>query len=65
MIEVTRLNGKIYWINPHQIESISANPDVTLTMLSGKAVVVQEGPEEIVQKIIGYRKKIGGFSNEL
>ncbi|MDR3284347.1 MAG: flagellar FlbD family protein [Treponema sp.] len=65
MIEVTRLDGKIYWINPHQIESISANPDVTLTMLSGKAVVIRETPEEIVQRIIDYRKKIGGFSNEI
>jgi flagellar protein FlbD len=65
MIEVSRLDGKKYWINPHQIESISINPDVTLIMLSGKSIVVKENPEEIVQKIIDYRKKIGIFHNEL
>ncbi|GMO56495.1 MAG: flagellar FlbD family protein [Treponemataceae bacterium] len=65
MIEVSSLGGKKYWINPHQIETIAMNPDVTLTMLSGKAVVLKDSPEEIVEKIIEYRKRIGGFKNEL
>jgi flagellar protein FlbD len=65
MIEVYQLNGKKYWLNPHQIETIMVNPDVTLTMLSGKHIVVRDAPEEIVQKIIDYRKKIGSFPNEL
>ncbi|MBR6154770.1 MAG: flagellar FlbD family protein [Treponema sp.] len=65
MIEVTRLNGKKYWINPHQIESMEQNPDLTLTLLSGKKVVVTEAPQEIVDKIVEYRKRIGGFNQEL
>lgn len=59
MIEVTRLNGKKYWLNPHQIESMEQNPDVTVTLLSGKKIVVKESPEEIIERIIIYRKKIG------
>ena len=65
MIEVTRLNGKKYWINPHQIESMEQNPDLTLTLLSGKQVVVTEAPQDIVDKIVEYRKRIGGFNQEL
>ena len=65
MIEVTRLNGKKYWINPHQIESMEQTPDLTLTLLSGKKVVVTEAPQEIVDKIVEYRKRIGGFNQEL
>lgn len=64
MIEVMRLDGKRYWINPHQIESIETNPDVTLCMLSGKHVVVRNTPEDIIQKIIDYRRRIGAFKNE-
>ena len=64
MIEVERLDGTRYWINPHQIETITVNPDVTLQMLSGKAVVVRNSPEDIIQKIISYRKRIGAFGNE-
>ena len=59
MIEVTRLNGKKYWVNPHQIESMEQNPDVTLALLSGKKIVVKEAPEEIIERSVIYRKKIG------
>ena len=64
MITVTQLNGKQYWINPHQIESIEVNPDVTLVMLSGKHLVIKEKPEEIIERIISYRRQIGAFKNE-
>ncbi|MEW6566048.1 MAG: flagellar FlbD family protein [Spirochaetota bacterium] len=64
MIRVTRLDGTEYYINPHQIESIETHPDTTLIMLSGKKVIVREKPEQILQRIIEYRKLIGGFKNE-
>ena len=65
MIQVTRLNGTKYWINPHQIETIECNPNVTLQMLSGKYYVIKERPEEILESIVAYRRKIGVFKNEL
>jgi len=64
MIKVTRLNGKEYFINPHQIESIEIHPDTTLLMLSGKHVVVLEKVDELIDRIVEYRKRIGGFKNE-
>jgi flagellar protein FlbD len=64
MIKVTRLNGTEYYINPHQIESIELHPDTTLLMLSGKHVVIRERVEDIIGRIIEYRKRIGGFKNE-
>lgn len=65
MIQVTRLDGAEYYINPHQIESIETKPDTTLLMLSGKYVVVRDKVEEVIKKIIDYRKKIGLFGNEV
>ena len=65
MIEVTRLNGKKYWINPHQIEAMEQMPDLTLTMLSGKTIVIKDTPEEVIEKIIAYRKQIGIYKQEL
>ncbi|MBO4731634.1 MAG: flagellar FlbD family protein [Spirochaetaceae bacterium] len=64
MIEVTRLDGKVYWINPHQIERIEINPDVTLVMLSGQKLIIREKPEEVTERIIEYRRQIGAFKNE-
>lgn len=65
MIEVMRLDGKKYWVNPHMIESMEANPDLTLTMLSGKKIVLKNQPSEVIEKIIEYRKKIGINSQEV
>ena len=62
---MTRLNGKKYWINPHQIENMEQNPDLTLTLLSGKKVVVSESPEEIINRIVAYRRRIGIYPQEL
>lgn len=65
MIEVTRLDGKIYWVNPHMIESMESNPDLTLTMLSGRKIIVKNSPEDIIQKIIEYRNKLGKDKQEV
>ena len=59
MIDVLRLDGKIYWVNPHMIEAMEATPDLTLTMLSGRKIIVRNSPQEIIHKIIEYRKQIG------
>lgn len=65
MISVTRLDGKTYWLNPHMIESMEQTPDLTISLLSGKKVVIRDKPEEVIQKIILYRREIGIYKNEL
>ena len=64
MIRVTKLNGQQFYLNPHQIESIELTPDTTITMLSGKRLVVKDRYEVILKEILDYRKKIGAFKNE-
>ena len=64
MIEVTRLDGTVYWVNPHQIEYLEANPDTTLIMLSGKRLVVREDRQTVFSEIVAYRRQIGAFKNE-
>jgi flagellar protein FlbD len=64
MVKVTRLDGKEYYLNPHQIESIETRPDTTLLMLSGKYVVVREPADEVIDRIVAYRRRIGAFKNE-
>lgn len=59
MIDVLRLNGEKFWVNPHMIESMECTPDLTLTMLSGNRIIVKNSPEDIIKKIIQYRREIG------
>ena len=62
MIEVMRLDGKKYWVNPHMIESMEETPDLTLTMLSGKKLIIRNSPAE---KIISYRRNLEINSQEV
>lgn len=64
MVEVTRLDGKTYYVNPHQIEYIESNPDTTLVMLSGKRLVVREDYPTVFRRIVEYRRLIGAFKSE-
>ncbi len=64
MIRVTRLDGKEFYVNPHQIEYIESNPDTTLIMLSGKRLVVLEDYQSVFERIVEYRRLIGAFKNE-
>jgi flagellar protein FlbD len=64
MIQLTRLDGREFYLNPHQIEYIELNPDTTLIMLSGKRLVVKEDFQTIFDRIIAYRQEIGVYHNE-
>lgn len=64
MIDLVKLDGVTFYVNPHHIEYISCNPDTTLHMLSGKSLIVKDSYDEILKKIVIYRKQIGCFKNE-
>ncbi|HOK41797.1 MAG TPA: flagellar FlbD family protein [bacterium] len=65
MIKVTRLNNTTLWVNPHLIESAEETPDLVITLITGKKIVIKENIEEIKKKIIEYRKSLGFFNNEI
>jgi len=64
LIEVTRLDDKTFYVNPHQIEYVEENPDTTLIMLSGKRLVIREEYALLFERIVEYRRLIGAFKNE-
>lgn len=59
MIKVTRLNNEEFVINADMIETIEKTPDTIITLFNGKKVVITESVEEIIKRIIEYRKSIG------
>ena len=58
MIQLTRLNKSILYVNPHQIEFAESTPDTVITMVSGKKIIVTEKIDEIIEKIVVYRTRI-------
>ena len=58
MIWVTRLNGEKFVINSDHIEIVEANPDTVITLTNGDRYIVKESVDEIIEKVIEFRKKI-------
>ncbi|MCT4595586.1 MAG: flagellar FlbD family protein [Anaeromicrobium sp.] len=58
MIRLRKLNGKEFILNCELIESVENNPDTTITLTSGKKIVVLEGDSEVIEKIIEYKRNI-------
>ncbi len=59
MVKVTRMNGFDFVVNAELIEFIEATPDTVLTLTTGKKFVLKDTVEEVVNKVIEYRKTIG------
>ena len=58
MIQVTRLNKSQIVLNADMIKTIEATPDTVITLNNDEKLVVIETVDEIVDKIIKYRRKI-------
>ncbi|MZP30540.1 flagellar protein [Heliobacterium undosum] len=56
MITVRRLNQSELVINAELIEQVEATPDTIITLTTGKKIVVLEGLDEVVDKVIAYRR---------
>ena len=59
MIKVTRFDDSEFVVSAHQIEFMESTPDTVITLTSGKKIIVKESVDEIIDKIVDYRKRIG------
>jgi flagellar protein FlbD len=58
MIRLSRLKGEPLVLNSDLIEHIETTPDTVITLTTGQKVMVQERPEEIVARVIDFRRQI-------
>lgn len=58
MIKLTRLNGTTFILNCELIETIEATPDTIISTTNGKKLVVLETIEELLEKVLQYKKQI-------
>ena len=58
MIQLTRLNNKPLFVNSDLIKFIERAPDTVLTLVSGEKVVVLESAEQVLEKVIAFRRTI-------
>ena len=58
MIRVTRLNHVPLVLNSDLIEHIEATPDTVISLTNGQKIMVLESAEQIVQRVIEFRRSI-------
>ena len=61
MITVTRFDHSEFILNADLIEFVEAKPDTHITLITGKKLLVCETAQEIVARVIEFRRQAGGF----
>ena len=56
MILLTRLNQDPFYLNQDLIEHLEATPDTVITLNSGHRYLVRESAEEVVARVVDYRR---------
>jgi flagellar protein FlbD len=65
VILLHRLDGSSFFLNADLVEMIEANPDTVLTLNSSRKFVVREGPNDIIDAIVAYRRRIFAIGPQL
>jgi flagellar protein FlbD len=57
MIELTRLNSQLFYLNCDLIQTIEVTPNTVIHLVSGESIVVREAPEEVVERVAAFRAR--------
>jgi flagellar protein FlbD len=58
MIPLLRLDGSEVVVNSDLIATVEKTPDTMLTLTTGHHILVKENVEEVVARIVEYRRRI-------
>lgn len=58
MIVLTKLNDVEIVVNSDYIEIMQEAPDTTITLTTGRKIIVKEAVDDIIDKIITYKKNL-------
>jgi flagellar protein FlbD len=55
VLQLTRLNGPVFALNPDLIERAEATPDTVVTLVNGSKYVIRESLDELIELILSYK----------
>ncbi len=58
MVLLTLLNDKKVAINADMIKMVESTPDTMLTFTNGEKLMVKEELQEVVERIIAYKRQV-------
>ncbi|WP_373049431.1 flagellar FlbD family protein [Vulgatibacter sp.] len=64
MILVTRLDGREIAVNSDLVATVERTPDTMLTLSNGGRILVREALEEVVERVVAFRRRIAAAQRE-
>lgn len=61
MIKLTGFNNKEIYLNADHIEKLESVPESVITLTNGNKYIVEDSIEDIIRKIIEYKRSIYVF----
>ena len=66
MIKLTKFNSDVnkkgeFVLNAKIIETIEQTPDTVITLTNGKKLIVEEKMDEVVRRVMTYRRALKSF----
>lgn len=58
MITLTRINHASLILNSDLIEHLEVTPDTVISLTTGQKLIVLESPEEVVERVVAFRRSI-------
>ncbi|CDM68794.1 Flagellar protein flbD [Clostridium bornimense] len=58
MIKLIGFNSKEIVLNSELIEKIEEVPETLVTLVNGKKIIVKDTVDEVIEKVIDYKRKI-------
>ncbi len=65
MIRLTRINKVPLVLNSDLIEHVEVTPDTVISLTTGQKLVVLESADEVIQKVIEFRRAISDHPETL
>jgi len=64
VIKLTALGGREFILNAELIEQIESVPETLITLTTGRKLFVREGMDQVIQRVLDYRRLIFSPSSE-
>ena len=65
MIQLTTLQGSLFYLNPELIEQVEEMHDTIITLIGGKKVRVSERADDVAKKMVAYKRAIHQYYREV
>lgn len=54
MIQLTKMDKEVFFLNPLHIEQVQETPDTVVSLTNGKKLIVLDSARDLVEKVLAF-----------